>query len=137
MARTSTPPPVGAGRPRTPRRSTWRERVFVLGGLALAVPVTAVAPFLDLDGGTVGFVWLTAVAWTALASLAAALRRGLVHRDWSAFGRRGRGHEWPPDTAAEGFDWQTKTGAFAFTRICDDRQRLLEDHGIRNHDRGI
>ena len=135
MARTSTPPPVGAGQPRAPCRSTWRERAFVLGGLALAVPATAVAPFIDLDGGIVGFVWLIAVAWTVLASLAAALRRGLVRGDWSAFRGRGRRHAYPPDAGAEGFDWQTKTGAFAYMRIQGDRERLLEDDSI--HDRGI
>ena len=145
MARTSTPPPVGASRSPEPGRSTWRERAFVLGALALAVPVTAAAPFIDLGGGIVGFVWLAAVAWTALASLAAALRRGLVHYDWSAFRNRGREcrrhachrHACPPDTAAEGFDWNTRTGRFAYMRIRDDRERLLEDDGLRNHGSGI
>ena len=135
MARTSTPPPDGTGRPRMPRRSTWRERAFVLGGLALAVPVTAVSLPLGADGEIVGFVWVIAVAWTAIASLAAALGCGLAHGDRSAFGGRGRGC--PPDTDAEGFDWSTRTGAFAYMRIAEDRERLLEDHGLRNHDRGI
>ena len=140
MARTSTPPPDGAGRPRMPRRSTWRERVFVLGGLALAVPVTVVSLLLGVDGAAIGFVWMIAVAWTAIASLAAALRYGLVHGDRSAFGGRGqrhacRRHKCPPDTDAEGFDWNTRTGAFAYMRIREDRERLLEDDGI--HDRCI
>ena len=138
MARNSERPSSDA----RPRRPAWRERAFVLGGLALAVPVTAVAPFIDLNGEIVGFLWLIAVAWTAVASLAAALRRGLVHGDRSAFGSRGRRHECrrhacPPDTGAEGFDWNTRTGAFAYVRIAEDRERLLEDDGLRNHDRGI
>lgn len=142
MPRTPTPPPDGTGRPRTPRRSTWRERAFVLGGLALAVPATAVLLILDADGEIVGFVWLVAVAWTALASLAAALRCGIVHGDWSTFeGRKGRRaclrHACPPDTAAEGFDWGTGTGAFAYMRIAEDRERLLEDDRLHDHDRGI
>ena len=140
MPRTPAPPPDGAGRPRRPRRSTCWERAFVLGGPALAVPVTAVSLLLGADGAVIGFVWLIAVAWTATASLAAALRRGLVHSDWSAFNGRGkrhacRRHECPPDTDAEGFDWDTRTGAFAYMRIREDRERLLEDDGI--HDRGI
>lgn len=140
MARTSKPPPDGTGRPRLPRRSTRRERAFVLGGLALAVPVSAVLLVFDADGGIVGFVWLVAVAWTATASLAAALRCGLAHGDWSAFaGRRRqcRRRERPPDTGAEGFDWNTGTGAFAYMRIADDRERLLEDDRLRDLDRGI
>lgn len=132
MPRTSTPPPDGAGQPRMPRRSTWRERALVLGGLALAVPVTAVSLLLDADGALIGFVWLAAIAWTASVSLAAALRCGLAHGDWSAFGDRGRRHECLPDTDAEGFDWDTRTGAFAHMRIREDRERLSDDDcGIR------
>ena len=76
-----------------PRRSGWRERAFVLGGLALAAPVTAVLVVLGAGGEAVGFVWLVAVIWTALASLGAALRCGFADRDWSAFrGGHGRRH---------------------------------------------
>ena len=80
MARTPTPPPDGAGRPFMPR-STGAERAFVLGGLALALPVTAVSLLLDANGGVIGILWLFAIAWTAIASPAAALRCGLVHGD--------------------------------------------------------
>ena len=116
-----------------PRRSSRRERAFVLGGLALALPVTAAALVLDADGEAVGFVWLSAVAWTALASLAAALRSGLADGDWSAF----RGGDDVPDTRAESFDWDTRTGAFAYLRIREDRERLLDDDGLRDHDPGL
>ena len=125
-----------------PRRSAWRERAFVLGGLALAVPATAVPVALGADGGAVGFVWLVAVAWTAAASLAAALRCGFVDRDWSAFrgGRAGRHecrrHECPPDTSGENFDWDTRTGAFAYMRLREDRERLLDDRS-GSHDPGL
>ena len=133
MARVSE----GSSRDARPRRSGWRERAFVLGGLALAAPVTAVLVVLGAGGETVGFVWLVAVIWTALASLAAALRCGFLHRDWSAFrgGRAGR-HECPPDTRAEGFDWNTRTGSFAHLRIRDDRERLLDDRP-GGHDPGF
>ena len=120
-----------------PRPSTWRERAFVLGGLALAAPVTAVPVVLDAGGEAIGFVWLVAVAWTAAASLAAALRCGFVDRDWSAFhgGRAGR-HACPPDTSGENFDWDTRTGAFAYMRIREDRERLLDDRS-GGHDPGL
>ena len=118
-----------------PRRSTWRERAFVLGGLALALPATAVSLALGAGGGVVGFVWLVAVAWTVAASLACALRRGLVDRDWTAFRGTGRRHDRLPDTRAESFDWDTRTGAFAWMRIREDRERLLDDD--RSHHGGI
>ena len=116
----------------SPRRSGWRERAFVLGGLALAAPVTAVSLVLGAGGEAVGFVWLVAVIWTALASLAAALRCGFADRDWSAF----RGDGDVPDTRAEGFDWNTRTGSFAYMRIRDDRERLLDDRP-GSHDPGL
>ena len=122
----------GSTRDARPRRSGWRERAFVLGGLALAAPVTAVLVVLGAGGEAVGFVWLVAVAWTALASLAAALRCGFLHRDWSAF----RGDGDVPDTRAEGFDWNTRTGSFAYMRIRDDRERLLDDRP-GSHDPGL
>ena len=137
MARRSEPPSAGPAPDRTPRRSIRRERAFVLAGIALAAPVTAVLLVLDADRAAVGFVWLIAIAWTAAASLAAALRRGIVDRDWSAFGDRRCRHAWLPDTRAESFDWDTRTGAFAYMRIREDRQRLLEDDRLRNHDAGI
>ena len=142
MARISEGPSPDARIHGGPRRSGWRERAFVLGGLALAAPVTAVSLVLGAGGEAVGLVWLVAVAWTALASLAAALRSGFLHGDWSAF-RSGCGprhechrHECPPDTRAESFDWNTRTGAFAHLRIRDDRERLLDDRP-GGHDPGF
>ena len=105
-----------------PRRPTRRERAFVLGGLALAVPATAVSLALGADGEAVGFLWLVAVVWTVFASLACALRRGIAHGDWSAF----RGHGLS-DGRAERFDWETRSGEWAWMRIREDRERLLHD----------
>ena len=132
MARISKRPPRDSRPHDRPRPSTWRERAFVLGGLALALPATAVLVVLGADGGAIGFVWLVAVAWTALASLAAALRSGFLHGDWSAF----RGDGDVPDTRAESFDWDTRTGAFAYMRIREDRERLLDDRP-GSHDPGL
>ena len=127
----------GPSRDARPRPSTWRERAFVLGIPALALPATAVLLALGADGEAVWFVWLAAVAWTAIAGLAAALRSGLANGDWSAFrGGCERRHACPPDTRAESFDWDTRTGAFAYMRIRDDRERLLDDR-LGGHDPGL
>ncbi len=126
-------PPSASPPHRPPRRSTWRERAFVLGGLALASPVTAVMLVLDIDRAAIGLVWLIAVAWTAVASIAAAIRSGIVHGDRSAFDGRARRHDPFPDTRAEGFDWGTRTGQFAYMRVQEDRERLLRDDRLRNH----
>ena len=148
MTRTTERSSRDTGPAARPLPSTWRERAFVLGVLAVALPVTAVLLVLGAGGEAIGFVWLVAVVWTALAGLAAALWSGLVHGDWSAFrGGSGRGHgclrhecprhAFPPDTRAEGFDWDTRTGAFAYMRIHDDRERLLDDDRLRDRDPGL
>ena len=106
-----------------PGRPTRRERAFVLAGPGLAALVTAVS--LTLDAGTdhIGPLWLAALGWTVLASLAAALGRGLLHGDWSAFGR----YELP-DGRDERMDWFTQTGAYAYLRDEEDRRRHDDDH---------
>ena len=138
MTRTTERPSRDSGPAARPRPSSRRERVFVMGALAMALPVTALLLVMGSGGEAVGLVWLAAIAWTGIAALAAALRSGLVYGDWSAFrGSSGRGQECPPDTAAEGFDWNTRTGAFAYMRIHDDRDRLLDDDRLRDHDAGL
>ena len=137
MARTIERPSRDPDPHDPPRRSTWRERAFVLGGLALALPATAVSLALGPDGEVVGFIWLVAVAWTAFASLACALRSGLLHGDWSAFRGRGHRHACLPDTNGESFDWNTRTGAFAYMRIEEDRERLRDDDGLHSRGPGL
>ena len=113
------------------------ERLAVLAGPALAAAWTAVAVFLGTGMEIAGILSLAAIAWTVVSSLALALRRGIRRGDWSAF-RDGLRHACPPDTRAEGFDWDTRTGSFAYMRIREDRERLLEDDGLhRNHDSGL
>ena len=110
-------------RTKTPRRRhSWRERAFVLGGFALAAPYTVVAAVLGLDTETVGAAWLAAVLWTVPTSLALALWRGFVHRDWSAF----RGHRLPDDN--DTLDWSTKTGAYAYMRVAEEHDRLMRGY---------
>ena len=101
-------------------RSTGAERLFVLGGLALAALYTAAS--LTAGSGTeaIGPLWMGAIAWTAMASLAAALWRGFRHRDWSPF-RRYR----LPDGSDDTFDWSTRTGSYAYLRIQEEHERLM------------
>ena len=108
--------------PATPR-STWRERLFVLGGLALAALYTAASLAAGSGAEAIGPLWMAAIAWTALAALAAALWQGIRHRDWSPF-RRHR----LPDGSGDNFDWGTRTGAYAYLRIHEEHERLMRGH---------
>ena len=110
------------GTSQTPRRISWRERLFVLGGSAVAGLCTAATPVLGTGAELLGFAWIAAIAWTVLASLAAALWRGFRHGDWSAF----RGYELPEDREEE-IDWSTRTGTYAW--LGDMEDRLLHDDG--------
>ena len=107
--------------PPRPRRATWRERLFVLGGFLLAAlwTVGALAPGAGME--TVGAAWLAAVLWTVPASLALALRRGIRDRDWSAF-RGGDCDQGREDLVA----WSTKTGAYAYLRVAEEHKRLMQ-----------
>ena len=107
------------------RRTTWRERAFVLGGLPLAALCTAASPVLGTE--LVAFAWLAAIAWTVPASLTAALWQGFRHRDWSAF----RGYELSDDREDE-IDWSTRTGSYAWLGDMEDR-RLHDDDHLRSH----
>ena len=98
---------------------THAERATVLGGFALAAPYTAVSAAAGGCMEAVVAMWLAALAWAALSSLALALRRGFRDRDWSAF--RGRGL---PDDG-DLFDWTTRTGRYTYLRHWEDR--ILHD----------
>ena len=104
----------------TSSRSTWRERLFVLGGLALAALYTAASLAAGVGTEAIGPFWMAAIAWTAMAALAAALWQGVHRRDWSAF-RRYRF----PDNSGDTFDWGTRTGAYAYRRIQEEHERLM------------
>ncbi len=96
--------------------ASWRARAIVLGPLALA----ALATGAGADAALLGPLWLAALAWTVLASLAGAIRRGLRHGDRAAFGRYRF-----PDGADAGLDMDTRTGMYAYLR--DEEDRLLDD----------
>ena len=101
-------------------RSTWRERLFVLGGFALAALYTAASLAAGSGAEAIGPLWMAAIAWTVLAVLAAALWQGFRHRDWSPF----RGYALP-DGRDERMDWATGTGSYAFLEIAEEHERLM------------
>ena len=103
-------------------RRTAAERAFVFAGPAIALLASAVALASDVDMAHLGPLWLGALAWTVAASLTGALRRGLVHRDWSAF-RRAR----LSDGRDDRIDWVSKTGAYAYLRIGEEHEELARD----------
>ena len=105
-------PPI----PRTPtgHRHSWPARFIVLGPLAGAALATA----LDAETHLVAPLWLAALAWTVLASLAGALLRGFRHGDWSAF----RGHRFP-DNGGELDEWGSRTGRCAWLGEMEERLR--------------
>ena len=65
-------------------RITWRERAFVFTGIAGAGGTTALGVPLGAGEEILAPVWLGALGWTVLASLAHVLWRGFRHGDWSS-----------------------------------------------------
>ena len=110
MTRTST------GR----QRHSWREGAIVLGGFAVAALYTAGALVLDTGLDIAGPLWLAAVLWTVPSSLALALRSGIREGDWSAFCDYRL-----PDNRRENFDWDTRSGEYAWMRVAEEHERLM------------
>ena len=119
MTRTFDGPGMDPATPLTPPRSTWGERAIVLGGSAAAALWTAVSAATGAGMETVGAAWLAAIAWAVVSSFALALRRGIRHRDWSAF----RGNALPDNSDL--VDWSTRTGAYAYMRRAEEQQRQM------------
>lgn len=120
MTRNSIPPPPRADPPRCNRVSRdrrWRERLVVLGPLCLAIAAAVCGAGEEI----LAPLWLAALAWTVLASLALALDAGFRHGDWSAF--RDYDHE---EDREEELDLDTRTGGYAWMR------EVLADRGPRN-----
>ena len=105
----------GSARPRT----TWTERAVVLGGFAPAAFCTAWSASVGAGIETVAAAWLAAAAWAFVSSLVLALRRGIRHRDWRAFGR----YEMTDGT--ELVDWSTKSGAWFDLALAEENERLM------------
>ena len=107
-------------------RAAWRAPVIVLGPLALAVLASAAALGTGSDTAFLGPLWLAALAWTVLASLAGALGRGLRHGDWSAFARYRL-----PDDRDDRMDWASRSGPYAYLRHEEDRLLHEDDDWLR------
>ena len=105
--------PEDSGRPRT----GWPVRVVVLGPLAVA----ALATNTGMDH--LGPLWMAALAWTVLGSLAGALLRGLRHGDWSAFRR----HRFPENTR-EIAEFGSRTGRYQWLGDHEDRLRHHDNY---------
>ena len=106
----------GGARPRT----TWTERAVVLGGFAPAAFCTAWSARRrgrHRNGGR--RVAGREPPGHSLSSLVLALRRGLRHRDWRAFG----GYEMTDGT--ELVDWSTKSGAWFDMALAEENERLM------------
>ncbi len=100
-------------------RTTWAERAVVLGGFAVAALCTALAAPLETGIETVAAAWLAAGAWAFVSSLALAIRRGMRHRDWRAFGRC------EMTDGTELVDWSTQTGEYAWMAVAEEHERLM------------
>ena len=103
-------------------RNTRIERATVLAGVTIAAICTAFAPLVGVGMEFAGVLWLAAIAWTIVSSLALALRRGIRHGDWSAFRRRGL-----PDGRDERIDAATQSGQHAWMEVAEEHERLMRD----------
>ena len=110
--------PTKTHSPRT--RYTWRERAFVLAGIGVAGGASGIGAPLGAGEDILAPVWLAALGWTILASLALALWRGFRRGDWSAF----RDCE-PPEPDRDTFDWSTRTGAWTYMALAEQDEQLM------------
>ena len=106
------------------------RRTWVLGPLAIAVPVSFVLAPAGAGSDWIGAVWLAAVLWAIAASFVQALWQGLRHRDWSAF----TSCDLPRND--DDLDFSTRTGRYAHLRIRADQEALMRDGDrfLEDHD---
>ena len=103
-----------------------RERAFVLAGPALALAATAASIVTGQGGQPLGPLWALAIAWTVIASLAAALRRGFRHGDRSAF------HDYRlPENDGDIDEWVSRTGRYQYLQDLD--RHVRDDSHLRGH----
>ena len=74
-------------------RTTWRERAFVLGGIAVAGGMTALGMPIGAGEEILAPVWLGAIGWTVLAAFAHGLWRGVRFGEWAADREADQEHE--------------------------------------------
>ena len=107
---------VQTNRAHSSGRHTWRERAFVFGGIAVAGAATGIGVPVGAGEDILATVWLGALGWTVLATVAHALWRGFRLGDWSS----GQGYE-PPGVNHDAGDSATCTGAYTYRRTIDPR----------------
>lgn len=106
--------------------------LWMLGPLAVAVPLSAALALAGAGGDWFGAVWLAAVLWAVAASLVQAVWQGLRQGDWSAFT-----YCYLPRNDDD-FDYATRTGKFAHLRIRAVHEALVRegDRFLHNHNHG-
>ena len=121
-----------SARPPAARRTAVRSTLWVLGPLAMAVPLSLVLVLAGAGGDWIGAVWLAAVLWAIAASFVQALWPGLRHGDWSAFVYV----EVPRND--EEFDFFTRTGRYSYRRDQADDEALMreDDRFLQHRDHG-
>ena len=107
------------------RRTNWRARALVLGGLAFVAAYTAAALVLGAGVEHIGPLWTAAIAWTVAASLTGALWRGFHHRDWAAF----HAYELPEDDG-DMDEFISRTGRYSRLGEMEDEQ-FHDDRHLR------
>ena len=135
--RHNSPPPGSTGsraavRSTAARSTGARRALWVLGPLAVAVPVSVVLVLAGAGGDWTGAVWLAAVLWAIAASFVQALWPGFRHGDWSAFVYV----EVPRND--EEFGFFTGTGRYSYRRDQADDEALMreDDRFLQHRDHG-
>jgi len=114
------------------RSTAARRAMWVVGPMAVAIPVSFVLAFAGGGGEGIGAVWLFGGLWAIAASLVQALWQGLRHGDWSAFAYC----DLPGND--DDFDFVTRSGEFVFMQIQAEHEALMRDGDrlLHNHDHG-
>ena len=101
-------------------RHTWRERAFVLAGIGVAGGASGIGAPLGAGEDILAPVWLAALGWTVLATIAHGLWRGIRRSDRSAFREA-----YEPPHHRDILDLGTGTGVGAYRRIAEQNEQLM------------
>ena len=106
--------------------------MWVVGPMAVAIPVSFVLAFAGAGGEGIGAVWLLGGLWAIAASFVQALWQVFRRRDRSAFAYR----DLPGND--DDFDYTTRSGEFVFMHIQAEHEALMRDGDrfLHNHDHG-
>ena len=114
------------------RSTAARRAMWVVGPMAVAIPVSFVLAFAGAGGEGIGAVWLFGGLWAIAASFVQALWQGFRRRDRSAFAYC------DPPGNDDDFDYTTRSGEFVFMHIQAEHEALMRDGDrfLHNHDHG-